>query len=138
MEFAVDELAIKKIKLEIKNEKESFGKMSWSIRKIKTSFTASTEKGVSNWLTRLPIAEHGFKLSKKNFWDSISVRYARVISKLPTMCPCGSKFDIIHGMSCKKGDFVTFRHNDLIDLTAKILSKVMQRHRNRAGTCPVK
>ena len=27
-------------------------------------------------------------------------------------------------MSCKKGSFVTIRHNDLRDLTAKILSEV--------------
>ena len=27
-------------------------------------------------------------------------------------------------MNCKKGGFVTIRHNDLRDLTAKILSKV--------------
>ena len=107
MEFAVDELAIKKIKLEIKNEKESFGKMSLSIRKIKTSFTASTEKGVSDWLTMLPNAEYGFKLSKENFWDSISLRYVWEISKLPTMCPCGSMSMIslwwYDGLNLRKG-----------------------------------
>ena len=27
-------------------------------------------------------------------------------------------------MSCKKGGFVTIRHNDLRDLTAKVLSEV--------------
>ena len=31
-------------------------------------------KGVSNWLTILPIAEYGFELHKQNFWDSISLR----------------------------------------------------------------
>ena len=39
------------------------------------------------------------------------------------MCPCGSKLDIQHSVSCKKGGFVTIRHN-LRDLTAKILSEV--------------
>ena len=29
------------------------------------------------------------------------------------MCPCGSKFDIQHSMSCQKGGFVTIRHKDL-------------------------
>ena len=31
-------------------------------------------KGVSNWLTILPIAEYGFEFSKQNFWDSIRLR----------------------------------------------------------------
>ena len=71
-----------------------------------------------------PIAEYGFELSKQQFWDSTSLRYGWQISKLPTTCPCGSKFDIQHSMNCKKGGFVTIRHNDLRDLTAKILSEV--------------
>ena len=72
----------------------------------------------------LSIAEYGFELSKQHFWDSISVRYGWEISKLPAMCPCGSKFDIQHSMSCKQGGFVTIRHNDLRDLTAKLSLEV--------------
>ena len=41
--------------------------------------------------------------------------------KIPNNVPCGSKFDIEHSMSCEKGGFVTIRHNDLRDLTAKTL-----------------
>ena len=33
---------------------------------------------------------------------------------------CSSKFDIQHSMSCKKGAFVSIRHNELRDLTANI------------------
>ena len=47
----------------------------------------STEKGVSNWLTMLPIAEYGFKLSKQQSWDSICLRYDWKISRLPATCP---------------------------------------------------
>ena len=91
MEYMVDELAIKKIKLEIKNEKENTYKhivehlkdnMS---EKSKRLLQLSTEKAVSNWLTMLPIAENGFELSKQ-FWDSISLRYGWEISKLRTTC----------------------------------------------------
>ena len=32
--------------------------------------------------------------------------------------------DIQHAMSCKKGGYVTIRHNDLRDLTANLLTKV--------------
>ena len=72
----------------------------------------------------LPITEYDFELSKKQFWDSICLRYGWEISKLPTTCPCGSKIDIQHSLSCKNGGFVAIRHNELRDLTAKILSEV--------------
>ena len=68
--------------------------------------------------------EYGFELSKQQFWDAIRLRYGWNISRLPTICPCGSKFNIQHCMSCKKGGFVSIRHNNLRDLTAKILSEV--------------
>ena len=32
--------------------------------------------------------------------------------------------DIQHEMSCKKGGFITIRHNDLCDLTANLLTEV--------------
>ena len=92
--------------------------------KSKRLLQLSTERSVSNWLTMLPIAEYGFELLKQNFWDSVSLRYGWEISKLTTMCPCGSKFHIKYSMSCKKGGFATIRHNELRDLTAKILSEV--------------
>ena len=53
----------------------------------------STEKGVSNWLTMLSITEHGFDLSKQQFWNLVRLRYGWEIGNLPTFCPCGSKFE---------------------------------------------
>ena len=31
----------------------------------------------------------------------------------PAVCVCGDKFDTDHAMICKKGGFITMRHNDL-------------------------
>ena len=28
------------------------------------------QKGVSNWLTNLPVKEHGYEMTKQEFWDS--------------------------------------------------------------------
>ena len=67
----------------------------------------STQTGVSKWLTVLPITEFAFELSKQQFWDSIKLRYDWEISNLPTSCPCGSKYDIQHSVSCKKGGFIS-------------------------------
>ena len=44
---------------------------------------------------------------------------------MPTTCSCGVKLDYQHCMSCKKGGFVTMRHNDVRDLTANILKAVL-------------
>ena len=73
MENTVDDLAIKKIKLEIKNEKENTYKNIMEhlkdniSKKSKRLLQLSTEKGVSNWLTMFSIAEYGFKSTKKHF-----------------------------------------------------------------------
>ena len=90
MEYSVDELAIKKIELEIKKEKENAYKYNMEhlkenmFKKSKRLLKLSTGKGLSNWLTMLPIVEYGFELSKQQFWDSICLRYSWEISKLPT------------------------------------------------------
>ena len=42
----------------------------------------SSEKGLSNWLTMLPITEYGIELSKQQFWDSVRLRYGRKIANL--------------------------------------------------------
>ena len=71
----------------------------------------------------LPITEHGFEISKQQFWDSVSLRYGLEITNPPTFCPCGSKFNNLHSMSCKKNSFVSIRHSNLHDLAAKIKSE---------------
>ena len=37
---------------------------------------------------------------------------------------CGAKFDTEHALTCKRGGFVTIRHNDIRDFTAEILNEV--------------
>ena len=54
----------------------------------------STQTGVSNCLTVLPITEFGFEFSKQQFWDLIKLRYGWEICNLPISCSCISKFDI--------------------------------------------
>ena len=49
--------------------------ISWSILKKNMSKRYGTEKGVSNWLTVLPINKYGFELSKQQLWDFICLRY---------------------------------------------------------------
>ena len=42
----------------------------------------------------------------------------------PTSCACGHDFTIIHCISCPKGGFSSIRHNEVRDLTAKMMSEV--------------
>ena len=84
----------------------------------------STPTGVSNWLTVVPITKFDFELSKQELWDSIRLWYGWKISNLSTSCPWGSRFNIQYNISCKKGDFITIRRNDLRDWTANITSEV--------------
>ena len=84
----------------------------------------SQEKGTSNWLTVIPLSDQGFSLNKQQFWDAIRLRYGWFIANLPTNCVCGASFDTQHCMNCKKGGFVTMRHNELRDLTANMLTEV--------------
>ena len=90
----------------------------------KRSNDTNQETGASIWLTTLPIEQKGFYLTKREFWDSIHLRYGWPLPRLPSKCACGDSFNVSHALSCKKGGFVTQRHNELRDMTADLLSEV--------------
>ena len=46
------------------------------------------------------------------------------LSRIPANCECGSNFDIEHALNCKKGGFVSLRHNNLRNVTASLLQEV--------------
>ena len=81
--------------------------------------------GASSWLSVLPLAEFGFALNKGELRDALSLRYGRPLRGLTAMCPCGQKYDVTHALNCKKGGFVTMRHNNLRNFEADMLSKIV-------------
>ena len=83
------------------------------------------QKGASSWLNALPIEDHGFTLTKGEFHDALALRYNKPLHSLPSNCPCGQKFNINHSRSCKKGGFVTMRHNNTCDFEANLLGIVL-------------
>ena len=85
----------------------------------------SKEKGASTWLTVLPLEEYEFTLNKGEFRDAINLRYAKTLRGLPSKCPCGQKYDVTHALNCKKGGFVTQRHDQLRNYEAELLKKVV-------------
>ena len=56
--------------------------------------------------------------------DLIRIRNGWILTRLPTNCECGTKFDIQHALSCKKGGFISLRHNHLRNITAVLLREV--------------
>ena len=126
----INKEAIKKIKAKIKRDKMELYQQH--LNAIKDSLPEdkiklieiSCEKGASLWLSTLPIKEEGFQIDKQSFWDLIKIRYGHQLTRLPNGCACGSKVDLEHSLSCKKGGFVTVRHNTIRDLTAKMLTEV--------------
>ena len=84
----------------------------------------TSEKGASNcnWLSALPIEEHGFALHKQAFRDAIALRYGWSPSRTPS-CACGLAFSVQHVLSCPKGGFPSILHNEIRDVTAKLLSE---------------
>ena len=81
-------------------------------------------RGASAWLTVLPLKEHGFQLSKQEFWDALALRYNWQLSSIPVTCVCGKPFTADHAMVCAFGGFPTVRHNEVRDLTAELLTEV--------------
>ncbi len=80
--------------------------------------------GASSWLTSLPIKEHGFCLHKGAFFDALALRYGWAPTKTPTHCVCGATFAVDHLLSCSRGGFPSLRHNEVRDLTARLLTEV--------------
>ena len=80
--------------------------------------------GCNNWLNIIPVEEFNYNLNKQQFLNAVRLRYQLPIPNLPTRCPCGEKLDTQHAMSCKKGGFVTLRHNKLRDITGALLEEV--------------
>ena len=59
------------------------------------------------------------------FWDLIKIRYSKQLDRFPTKCVRGSNINIQHALSCKKGGFVTLRHNRLRDTSIASLFSVI-------------
>ena len=51
----------------------------------------------------------------------IKIRYKWHLHRLPENCECGQKINFEQALSCKKGGFITIRHNQVRYITANLL-----------------
>ena len=84
----------------------------------------AAEKGASSWLNAIPLQDQNLNLNKEQFNDALRLRYNIPLDNLPSRCACGEVFDVNHALSCKKGGFITRRHDSLKDLLTVLLDKV--------------
>ena len=119
-----------KKKNKIKNEKKKKFKATLDDLKLEMNTDKirlneiHQEIGSSSWLTSLPLKDEGYVVNKQSFWDLIRIRYGWELSRLPETCECGRKFTKEHALSCKKGGFVSLRHNQVRNITAILLKEV--------------
>ena len=85
---------------------------------------ANQECGLYNWLICLPIKEYGYDLNKEQFWDALRIRYNWALPRLPLECACGNKYSLSHALACKKGRFVSLKHNEIRNITGQFLNEV--------------
>ena len=129
--FKEDKRSTSKLKQQLKKAKtdkhqqtfESIKASSTDQKKLK-ALEASTEPGAYNWLTVLPLERYKFYLDKRTFWDNIRIRYNLPLPKMPEKCVCSASYDVEHALNCKKGGFISNRHNEVRNLTASILQEV--------------
>ena len=128
--ITVNSAEVRKIKMEIKNSKRRNDDLALEALKEQMNpanlklLEAITEKGASNWLTAIPLKDHDFYLDKQSFWDALYLRYGIMLPRLPSKCVCNARFDVEHALNCKKGGFITMRHNEVRDFTSEMLSEV--------------
>ena len=93
-------------------------------RGSKTDTSQWKLKAYPNWLASLLMRNYEFGLSKQEFREAIRMRYGWALDWLLAICVSGSRFDVPHALSYKRGGFVTLRHNELRNTTADLLRKV--------------
>ena len=105
--------------------------------KSKRLLICAREKGASSWLSSLPIRRLGYAINKQEFRDAIALRYGWKICDLPSFCGCGSSNSIDHALVCKKGGYVSMRHNALRDLEGRLMESVCKDVRIEPALLPV-
>ena len=95
--------SIRSMRSSLLNEVSSTVRESLS-NDLQYAMDLAQEKGASNWLTTLPIREHGFTLHKGDFRDALALRYGWTPTHCPSHCPCGTSFSVCH---VQKGVFLS-------------------------------
>ena len=64
------------------------------------------------------------------------MRYGWTVKDIPNFCACGKENSIDHTLICKKGGYVSLRHNSLRDTEAMIMKEVCKDVQTEAVLLP--
>lgn len=78
----------------------------------------------TGFVTVIPLKDMDFDLNKREFRDTVRLRYGWPIPDQPSVCVCGSMFTVDHVMICQRRGLVIQRHNEIRDLQAELLDMV--------------
>ena len=84
----------------------------------------ATSGGASIWLSSLPLKHERFSLAKGEFFDAVLLRYGWELKCLPHECIYKTKYNINHALTCKTRGLFKLRHNEIVNVTADMLSIV--------------
>ena len=127
-EYNVDMEKLHEVKTSIKVDRLAFYKQKQDelLEELsdqgKLMVQLASEKGSSSWLTALPLKDFGFTLNKQQFADALALRYNLKVKDAPRTCACGGDYSVNHALICKKGGYVSLRHNWLRDTLVKVMS----------------
>ena len=96
------------------------------------------EKGSYLWLSALPLKCLGYVLNKEEFQDAVALRYNWNIPRIPKQCACGVSNNVDHLLICKKGGYVTMRHDAIRDTEADLLKEICRDVRTEPTLIPTK
>eukprot|EP00794_Sanderia_malayensis_P018321 gene18321-20142_t len=91
---------------------------------MKKANEISQLKGASSWLSSLPLKSQSFSLDKREFYDSIRLRYRWRLKLMSSTCVCGKPYNGDHAMACQRGGYIHHRHNEIRDLFIKLAEEI--------------
>ena len=93
--------------------------------------------GSSICFSLLPLIDEGYVLNKQAFTNMIKIRWGWHLLRLPENRVSGQKFNVEHALSCKKGGFITIRHNDVRDTTTNLLKIIYNKVKIEPPLVPI-
>ena len=80
----------------------------------------------SDWLSYAPLERRDLALDRQTFRDAVALRMGVDLpDSLPAYCPsCGDPFSVSHALKCKKGGWVTKRHNQVARVWRALFKRV--------------
>ena len=139
--YDVDQLKLDMKKMKTEKEEKMMDKLS-EIKtlvneKMRRQLELLCEKGAGAMLSALPLKSLDNVFNKQEFRDALRMRYDWDFPDTPRYCACGAKFTTDHILICKKGGYVSMRHDNIRNFEASLLREVCKDVRIEPPLLPI-